>query len=164
MPVAVPRSLLFVCMGNICRSPTVEAVARRRFAAAGLAIEVASAGTEDYHIGDGADRRSIRHARARGYDLDVHRARQVVAADFERHDHLLVMDRVNLGALLAMAPAAGRDRVALFLPFAGHAVEELPDPYYGDANGFEHALDLAEAGVDALVRGWLGHNRPSPRT
>lgn len=163
MPVAAPRSILFICMGNICRSPTVEAVARRRFAAAGLAIEVASAGTEDYHIGDGADRRSIRHARTRGYDLDAHRARQVVAADFARHDHLLVMDRVNLRTLLAMAPAGASDRIALFLPFAGNALEELPDPYYGDAAGFERVIDLAEAGVDALVRGWLGHNRPSPR-
>ncbi len=163
MPVAVPKSLLFVCMGNICRSPTVEAVARRRFGAAGLAIEVASAGTEDHHLGDGADPRSIRHARARGYDLDPHRARQVVVDDFERHDHLLVMDRVNLRALLAMAPAGARGRVGLFLPFAGNALEELPDPYYGEAAGFEHVIDLAEAGVDALVRGWLGHNRPSPR-
>ena len=163
MPVIVPRSLLFVCMGNFCRSPTVEAVARRRFAAAGLAIAVASAGTEDYHVGDGADRRSIRHARARGYDLGAHRARQVAAADFSRFDHLLVMDRVNLRALLAVTPATARDRVALFLTFAGHPVEELPDPYYGEAAGFERVIDLAEAAVDALVQGWLGHNRPSPR-
>ena len=163
MSVALPRSLLFVCMGNICRSPTVEAVARHRFAEAGLAIAVASAGTEDYHVGEGADRRSIRHARERGYDLAAHRACQVAAADFERHDHLLVMDRVNLRALLAVTPADARERVSLFLPFAGHAREELPDPYYGAADGFEHVIDLAEAGVDALVQAWLGHNRASPR-
>ncbi len=151
-------------MGNICRSPTVEAVARRRFADAGLRIEVASAGTEDYHVGDGADRRSVCHAEARSYALGAHRARQVEAADFTRYDHLLVMDRVNLNALLARAPRTGRDRVALFLPFAGvPGIEELPDPYYGDAAGFEYALDLAETGVDALVNSWLGHNRPSPR-
>lgn len=163
MTAPLPRSILFICMGNICRSPTVEAVARRRFADAGLAIEVASAGTEDYHIGAAADPRSIRHAGQRGYALAAHRARQVAASDFARHDHLLVMDRVNLRALLAMAPREGRDRAALFLPFCGLDTEELPDPYYGQEAGFEHALDLAEAGIDALVRAWLGHNRTSPR-
>ena len=144
-------------MGNICRSPTVEAVARSRFAAARLGVAVASAGTEDYHIGDGADPRSIRHAAARGYPLEAHRARQVVDADFTRYDHLLVMDRVNLRALAAMAPSSARERIALFLPFAGlTANDELPDPYYGDAAGFERALDLAEAGIDALVRRLAG--------
>lgn len=153
------NSILFVCMGNICRSPTVEAVARVEFDRVGLDICVGSAGTEGYHIGDRADPRSIAIAEAHGYALDEHRARQVAAEDFERFDHLLVMDKVNLRALLAHTPAAAISRVALFLPFAGvEGIEELPDPYYGGATDFQRALDLARKGIDALVRR-LGHNR-----
>src|SRR5512135_2122617 len=96
--------ILFVCMGNICRSPVVEAVVRTRLHMAGLAVEVASAGTEDYHIGEPADRRAIASARARGYDVSAHRARQVSDADLRQFDHLLVMDRVNLRALRANWP------------------------------------------------------------
>src|SRR6478752_5698642 len=91
--------ILFVCMGNICRSPVVEIVVRQLLQRAGLPVEVASAGTEDYHVGGSADRRSIASARAAGYDLAPHRARQVCAADFEAFDHLLAMDQVNLRAL-----------------------------------------------------------------
>ncbi|WP_440225687.1 low molecular weight protein-tyrosine-phosphatase [Dokdonella sp. MW10] len=148
--------LLFVCMGNICRSPTVEAVARVEFAKAGLAIDVASAGTEAYHVGDGADPRSIALAEAHGYPMAAHRARQVADADFEAFDHLLVMDEVNLSALLRRTPAAARGRVALFLPFAGRAERELPDPYYGGPAEFRRALDLARDGVSALARRFGG--------
>ncbi len=148
--------LLFVCMGNICRSPTVEAVARVEFAKAGLAIEVASAGTEAYHVGDGADPRSIALAEAHGYPMAAHRARQVADADFEAFDHLLVMDEVNLRALLRRTPTAARERVALFLPFAGLAERELPDPYYGGPAEFRRALDLARDGVSALARRFGG--------
>ncbi len=147
------KRVLFVCMGNICRSPTVEAVARVEFARSGLDVEVASAGTEDYHVGNPADPRSIAIAEANGYPLAAHRARQVLVADFERFDHLLVMDRVNLRALLARAPAAARDRVDLFLPFSGiEDAGELPDPYYSDQAAFQRALDLAREGVRALWR------------
>ena len=144
--------ILFVCMGNICRSPTVEAVARVEFARAGLDIEVDSAGTESYHIGDRADARAIAMAEANGYPLAEHRARQVCAADFSRFDHLLVMDRVNLRAVLAIAPQASQDRVALFLPFVGISEPvELPDPYYGSTTDFQRALDLARDGIMAQV-------------
>ena len=149
--------ILFVCMGNICRSPTVEAVARKEFARVGLDIEVDSAGTEDYHIGKRADPRSIGVAEANGYDLGSHRARQVCAADFTRFDHLLVMDNVNLRALLARAPENERDRAALFLPFVGISDPvELPDPYYGGAIDFQRALDLSRDGIMALVRRMTG--------
>jgi low molecular weight protein-tyrosine phosphatase len=146
------QSILFVCMGNICRSPVVEAVARTRFARAGFDIDVDSAGTEDYHTGERPDSRSLASARARGYDASTHRARQVATADFERFDRLLVMDRTNLRALLAIAPGEGHDRVAMFLHEAGLATPaEVPDPYYGHAADFERVIDLAEQGVDGLI-------------
>lgn len=153
-PLLRPR-LLFVCMGNICRSPTVEVVARAEFARAGLDIVVDSAGTEDYHIGKQADARSIRMAERHGYPLAAHRARQVSAEDFEHWDHLLVMDQVNLRALLARTPAVARERVQLFLPFAGISnVQELPDPYYGQEEDFTLALTLAQRGVAGLIERW----------
>ncbi|MEO8010735.1 MAG: low molecular weight protein-tyrosine-phosphatase [Dokdonella sp.] len=156
-----PASLLFVCMGNICRSPTVEAVARVEFARAGIDVAVASAGTANYHVGASADRRAIAVAEASGYPLRQHRARQVEAHDFVDHDHLLVMDRVNLQALRARMPAMAHKRVALFLAFAEIAgIDELPDPYYGGAADFQRALDLARDGIGALVRR-LRHNRNS---
>lgn len=146
-------SVLFVCMGNICRSPTVAAVARVEFARAGLSISVDSAGTEDYHVGSGADRRSVAIAEAHGYPMSTHRARQVRVEDFSQFDHLLVMDRTNHRALLRTAPAAARDKVSLFLPFAGiPEPDELPDPYYGAQADFQIALDLAREGVAALIR------------
>ncbi|MBS0584222.1 MAG: low molecular weight phosphotyrosine protein phosphatase [Proteobacteria bacterium] len=139
-------------MGNICRSPVVEAVARARFARAGLAIEVDSAGTEDYHIGAPPDRRSLTSALARGYDASAHRARQVEAEDFARFDKLLVMDRTNLRALTRMAPGEGHDRIAMFLPWAGVAEpHDLPDPYYGQALDFDNVVTFAERGVDGLI-------------
>ncbi|MDR2013942.1 MAG: low molecular weight phosphotyrosine protein phosphatase [Rhodanobacter sp.] len=143
---------LFVCMGNICRSPVVEAVARARFALAGLDIEVDSAGTEDYHIGEPPDRRSLASALARGYDASAHRARQVEAGDFARFDKLLVMDRTNLRALTRRAPGAGSARIALFLPWAGiDEPHDLPDPYYGQARDFDTVVTLAERGIHAIV-------------
>jgi protein-tyrosine phosphatase len=144
--------ILFVCMGNICRSPVVEAVAREHLRRAGLAVEVASAGTEDYHVGAAADRRAIASAHAAGYDLEPHRARQVSDADFEEFDHLLVMDHVNLRALSAACPPAHARKLDLFLRHAGVAPpDEVPDPYYGGAEGFRTVLDLAEAGAQGLI-------------
>ncbi|MEZ5462928.1 low molecular weight protein-tyrosine-phosphatase [Dokdonella sp.] len=144
--------ILFVCMGNICRSPTVEAVARVEFARAGLDIEVESAGTESYHVGDQADPRAIAMAEAHGYPMSAHRARQLCAEDFSRFDHLLVMDQVNLRAARARGPLEGRERVELFLPFVGISEPvELPDPYYGSNRDFQRALDLARDGIMAYV-------------
>lgn len=139
-------------MGNICRSPVVEAVARARFARAGLDIEVESAGTEDYHVGAPPDRRALASALARGYDASAHRARQIEANDFVRFDKLLVMDRMNLRALTRMAPGEGHDKIAMFLPWAGVAdPHDLPDPYYGQAQDFEYVVTLAERGIDGLI-------------
>ncbi|HET6546468.1 MAG TPA: low molecular weight protein-tyrosine-phosphatase [Rhodanobacteraceae bacterium] len=146
--------ILFVCMGNICRSPTVEAVARAEFARAQLDIEVASAGTEDYHVGAQADPRAIAVAEAAGYAMAAHRARQVQPADFGRYDLLLGMDRVNLRRLERMRSDPRPDttcRPELFLRHAGIEPIELPDPYYGGTHDFELALELARRGIAALI-------------
>lgn len=140
---------LFVCMGNICRSPMVEAVARVEFARAGFAAEVASAGTEGYHVGDRADPRAIAVAEAHGYPLARHRARQIAGADFECYDHVLAMDRVNLRALERLRSEHATAR--LFLEHAGADADEVPDPYYGERADFEHVLALARSGIAALI-------------
>ena len=157
--------LLFVCMGNICRSPVVEAVARARLAAAGLAIDVDSAGTENYHAGAPPDRRSLASARQRGYDASMHRARQVEAGDFVRFDKLLVMDRMNLRALERMAPGETHDKIAMFLPWAGLAEpHDLPDPYYGQIEDFDLVVTLAERGVDGLIQRLAGSHAAAATT
>jgi protein-tyrosine phosphatase len=146
--------LLFVCLGNICRSPTAHGVFRTIAAreAPGLVTGIDSAGTADYHTGDPPDPRSCRAAAQRGYDLSDLRARQVQRADFERFDLLLAMDRANLAALQALAPTPLRARAQLFLEFAGHrSVVEVPDPYYGDEQGFVRVVDLLEEASRSLV-------------
>ena len=144
-------SVLFVCLGNICRSPLVEAVARQRAAQAGLALTLASCGTGNWHVGKGADPRMIRAAADAGYDLSPHRARQVRAADFHDFDWLLAMDQDNLETLEGLRRGHGNSP-ELFLPWAGVAdSEEFPDPYFGDTEGFQRAVALAEQGVDGLI-------------
>ena len=146
-------SILFVCLGNICRSPLVEAVARRRFADAGLLVEVDSCGTGGWHVGQGADPRSIRVAQEAGYSVD-HRVRQLTVDDFSRFDALLAMDDDNLAALRASSPTEYRERAMLFLEAAGlddYAPPIVPDPYYEDLDAFRHVLKLAEQGVDGLI-------------
>lgn len=138
--------VLMVCMGNICRSPIAAAVARVELARAGIAGEVDSAGTEDYHVGARADRRAIEVAEAHGYPLAAHRARQVRSTDFHAFDHVFAMDRVNLRALQRVRPAqAGVEPVLLL----GEA--EVPDPYYGTIEDFEQVVALARDGVAALL-------------
>jgi protein-tyrosine phosphatase len=139
--------VLMVCLGNICRSPTAEAVLRHQLTAAGLGgrVEVDSAGTGGWHIGDPPDARSQRHAAHRGYDLSGLRARRVAEEDFHRFDLILAMDEDNLADLLRMAPADHRAEVRLF------AEVEVPDPYSGGPAGFEHVLDLVEAASAAWV-------------
>jgi protein-tyrosine phosphatase len=144
-----------VCTGNICRSPTAEGVLRAMAAAAGQGhrLEVDSAGVADYHVGQEPDRRSQAHARRRGYELSSLRAREVTPADFHRFDWLLAMDRGHLRELQNMAPPDATARVALLLDFAPtHAGRDVPDPYYGAADGFEKVLDLVEAGCEGLLR------------
>jgi protein-tyrosine phosphatase len=147
--------ILFVCLGNICRSPTVEGVARElaRREAPQLALHFDSAGTADYHIGDPPDARSVSAARSRGYDISSLRARQLQRADFQHFDLLLAMDAENLSNMLRIAPADGAQRARLFLDHALDAgTRSVPDPYYGDAAGFERVIDLAEHGVRGLLR------------
>jgi len=145
-------SILFVCMGNICRSPMVETVARVELARAGIAAEVASAGTESYHIGEGADPRAIEMAEAHGYPLAQHRARQVRAADFDDFDLVLAMDRVNLRALRRHRPRDAAREGVLFLEHVGFEdLDEVPDPYYGGRRDFERVLDLARRGSELLI-------------
>jgi low molecular weight protein-tyrosine phosphatase len=147
-------SVLFVCMGNICRSPTVEAVFRQiaERDAPALKLTVDSAGTHDYHVGEPPDPRSQAAARRRGLDLTPLRARQLEAADFERFDFVLVMDERNLADARAIAPREFRARLQLFLEYAPELeFRDLPDPYYGGAAGFEQVLDLAEAASRGLL-------------
>ena len=146
--------VLFVCTGNICRSPTAEGVFRHLVGQAGLdgRIGVDSAGTHGYHIGDPPDPRSQKAAKARGVDLSGLRARKVTLEDFYEFDHILAMDDGHLAHLRRMAPADARAAVTLFLDDAPDAdVRETPDPYYGDARGFERVLDLCEQGAAGLL-------------
>jgi protein-tyrosine phosphatase len=154
--------ILFVCLGNICRSPTAEIVFREIVAreAPDLRIEVDSAGTAAYHVGSPPDSRTRQAALRRGYDMSALRARVVEPQDFGRFDLILAMDRQNFDALRRGAPAAAYDRIRLFLEFAPDAGEaEVPDPYYGGPNGFEEVLDL----VEAAARGLLQHVRTEAR-
>ncbi|WP_199100711.1 low molecular weight protein-tyrosine-phosphatase [Dyella sp. ASV21] len=144
-------SVLFVCLGNICRSPLVEAVARQRSAQAGLAVTFASCGTGNWHIGKGADPRMVRAAAAAGYDLSPHRARQVRGEDFNAFDWVLAMDCDNLETLVSVRDGRGAP-AELFLPWSGlRTPMEFPDPYFGDMQGFQEAVALAERGVDGLI-------------
>jgi protein-tyrosine phosphatase len=137
-----------VCLGNICRSPTAEAVLRRKLQGVGLdgRVEVDSAGTGSWHVGSPPDTRAQLHAARRGYDLSALRARQVSEDDFHRFDLMLAMDHDNLADLQRLAPAAAaRAEVRLF------ADVEVPDPYTGGPDGFERVLDLVEASSDAWI-------------
>jgi protein-tyrosine phosphatase len=150
--------ILFVCLGNICRSPTAEAVLRTLAvgAAPELELEIDSAGTAGYHIGEPPDPRTRAAASRRGYDLTALRARIVEPDDFERFDLILAMDRENLTVLRRRAPAAAHGRLHLFLEFAPNTrLEDVPDPYYGGPNGFEEVLDL----VEEASRGLISHLR-----
>lgn len=150
--------ILFVCMGNICRSPTAEAVFRARVEEAGLAqhILIDSAGTHDYHIGNPPDARTQRAAIKRGYDMSMLRGRQVETADFSRFDYVLAMDHANLSILNSLCPQDSHGRLGLLLEHAKqHKEREVPDPYYGGADGFERVLDMIEDAAEGL----LGHIR-----
>lgn len=147
-------NVLMVCMGNICRSPTAEAVLRQQLVQAGLSdrVAVSSAGTHSYHVGRPADERSARHAKRRGIDLSGHRSRQITDQDFERMDLILVMDWDNLALTQAECPPAHQHKVRRLMEFARHHTDTVvPDPYQGGEAGFEHVLDLLQDACEGLV-------------
>lgn len=146
-------SILFVCMGNICRSPTAEGVFRHCVNEAGLEdrITADSAGTHAYHVGEPPDRRAIAAAERRGVSLSDIRARRVSESDFEDFDYVIAMDEENRIRLLEQAPEEHQGKVQLFLSFVEGAETEVPDPYYGGAVGFERVLDLVEEASRGLL-------------
>ena len=146
--------VLFVCLGNICRSPTAEGVFRSVVARAGLEqhVEVDSAGTHAYHIGDPPDLRAQQAARRRGVELGALRGRKATRVDIERFDYVLAMDEENYQNLMAICPAGLETKVRLFLEFAPDRPErEVPDPYFGGDAGFERVLDMIEAASAGLL-------------
>ena len=149
--------VLFVCTGNICRSPVAEGLLRALAAEAGLAkaIEVDSAGTHDYEVGDPPDPRSIASAKRRGIDIADQRARQIDPSDFEEFDLIIALDRGHRTILRKLAPLAARDRIRLLMEFSPGESPDVPDPYYGGLDGFDPVHDQIERGV----RGLLAHLR-----
>ena len=143
------RSILFVCTGNICRSPTAEGVLRHLARRKNVEIRVESAGTHGYHVGEAPDERAQHHARRRGYDLSAQRARRVAARDFVEFDLIVAMDRGHLAILGRACPAEHRHKLRLLLE-----ERDVPDPYYGGPEGFEHVLDLVEAACGELLAGF----------
>jgi protein-tyrosine phosphatase len=147
-------SVLFVCMGNICRSPTAHGVFRQKVLEQGLEhwVKVDSAGTHNYHPGSPPDTRSQTHASKRGYDLSDLRARQIQDTDFESHDLILVMDWDNLALTQEVCPAQHQHKVRRLTEFCSqHDSTVVPDPYYGGKSGFETVLDLVEDACDGLL-------------
>jgi protein-tyrosine phosphatase len=140
-------AVLVVCTGNICRSPTGEGVLRHLAKKRGLAdrLRIASAGTHDYHVGEGPDPRTVKHASQRGYDLSTQRAAQVTKRDFDEFDYILAMDRGHLRILRGLQPPGSKAKLGLFLEASGKwKGEDVPDPYYGGVAGFEQVLDMVE--------------------
>jgi len=147
-----PPAILFVCLGNICRSPTAEAVFRRRAGLAGLDCIIDSAGTGAWHAGDPPDPRSIDYGTRRGYDFTGQTARQAVSSDFSRFDYILAMDGRNLSDLRGICPAGYSGHLSRFLDFAPDiAAKDVADPYYGGPQGFEQVIDQIEAACDGLI-------------
>lgn len=147
-------AVLFICMGNICRSPTAEGIFRSRVDKAGLSnvIHIDSAGTHAYHIGKSPDKRSQECAKRRGYDLSRQRARKVEAEDFSTFDYLLAMDHDNLGLLKTACPPQHRHKLGLLMQFATRSRSDVvPDPYYGNGAGFDLVVDYIEDASDGLL-------------
>ncbi|MCQ8847429.1 protein tyrosine phosphatase [Alteromonas sp. 76-1] len=144
-------SVLFVCLGNICRSPTAEAVFLAKAARAGLKLDIDSAGTHGYHIGKQPDKRSQAVGVERGYSFKGLKCRRVDDKDFEKYDYILAMDNSNLDNLREMSPPEHHEKIHLFLDFADSEDKEVPDPYYGGKRGFELVLDLIEEASDGLI-------------
>ncbi len=151
--MAAKPAVLFVCLGNICRSPLAEAAFRRELKAAGLDAEADSAGTGDWHIGEAPDRRAQAVAKRNGIDISGYRARLVTAEDFRRFSHIVALDRKNLAVLRAMAPGDATAELSLLLDHVdGRKGEAVADPYYGDEAGFDVTWADVTVGAQALVR------------
>jgi len=145
--------VLFVCYGNICRSPTAQGVFEKLLEQRGLSgnFQVDSAGTAGYHVGNPPDMRSQQAAAKRGYDLSHQRSRKVDFADFYDFDHIIAMDKNNHKDLTAFAPKDLRDKIKLMLDYGTSGLKEVPDPYYGGEHGFEKVLDLLEEACEGLL-------------
>ena len=149
-----PVRVLFVCMGNICRSPTAEAVFKHHLVKSGLAREVYadSAGTHDYHVGDPPDARAQEAARKRGYDMNALRGRLVTYEDLMEFDYVLAMDEINLQHLRRNCLSEHRNKLRLLTEFSDKfSGSEIPDPYYGGPRGFDTVLDMIEGSVQGLI-------------
>lgn len=155
--------ICFVCLGNICRSPTAEGVMRRLAATAGIggSLVLESAGTGGWHVGEPSDQRSCEAAARCGYDLTGHRAQQFTVSDFDRFDLVIAMDRSNLGNLKQLANGRTAPPIRLFRSFDPTAPDgaEVPDPYSGDAAGFDRVLEICERASRGLIT-WLGTSKP----
>ena len=150
--MTIPK-VLFVCLGNICRSPTAEAVFKARAKAAGLEVHIDSAGTSGWHVNEKPDPRSIEAGQARGYSSTGQSSRKVIRADFGNFDYILAMDADNLSELSDMCPDNHKNKLALFLDYAPKgSTREVPDPYYGGEDGFDIVLDLIERASDGLIK------------
>jgi protein-tyrosine phosphatase len=146
------NSVLFICMGNICRSPSAEAVFRHKAEAQGLSLKVDSAGTVGAHTKEKPDHRAQKVGVERGYSFDGIKARKVTVRDFDDFDLILAMDNANLKDLQEIAPDHLQHKAKLFLDFShNHEENEVPDPYYGGANGFRFVLELVEDASDGLL-------------
>ena len=145
-------SVLFVCLGNICRSPSAEAVFRQKAEDMGLDVIIDSAGTAGYHKGAAPDKRSQAVGVDRGYSFKGVKCRKVQDSDFEKFDYILPMDNKNLDDLLAICPEEHQAKVSLFLSHCGSEEQEVPDPYYGGKGGFEYVIDLIEEGCIGLAK------------
>ncbi len=146
------KRILVVCMGNICRSPTGEAVLRAKAKELGVDVDIDSAGTIGYHTGNTPDTRAMAAGKQRGYSFKGMRARQVSLQDFEDFDLVLAADKANLADLLDICPAEHRHKVSLFLSHSNSSYDEIPDPYYGGDDGFELVLDLIEEASVAVLQ------------
>lgn len=151
MSLKIP-SVLFVCLGNICRSPSAEAVFKKKTDENGLKIEIDSAGTAGYHKGAAPDKRSQAVGMEKGYDFKGSKCRKVALVDFEKFDYILGMDNENVTNLLGACPEEFKHKVSLFLSFSQSEEQQVPDPYYGGKGGFEYVLELIEQGVDGLIQ------------
>lgn len=152
-------SVLFVCLGNICRSPIADGVLRHRAASAMIDVVVDSAGTGDWHLGHPPDRRAQSIALQNGVDISGLRARQVTAGDFDTFDHIIAMDHRNLADLMALRPAGSRAKLSLLLDHAdGIGLHDVPDPYCGSDDDFAETYRLVETGVRGLLGGFAARS------